>query len=201
MARALVPSGGLRPVEGAIVELLQQDAILASTITDDDGKFRFERLDARDYALFGSKQDIGETQRSAVLPPEHGVEIDLILRPAPRPRMFVKVPLDDGFAIRGNPEYTGPLRQIRVRMAYAAWGGSKSFTEADFSLDDAVMQISFSGVAELQRDELVAAANVLRFTPVTNEFYVEVRGFDPNRALHADVRALEDGQVEQEAPA
>lgn len=115
--------------------------------------------------------------------------------------MFVKVPLDNGFAIRGNPEYTGALRPIRVRMAYAAWGGSKSFTEADFSLNDAGMLISFSGVAEAERENLIVAPNVLRFTPITNEFYVEVRGFDANRALHADARALEDEQVEQEVSA
>src|SRR5690606_12254609 len=117
------------------------------------------------------------------------------------PRMFVKVLLDDGFAIRGNPEYAGALRPVRVRMAYAAWGGSKSFTEADFSLNDVGMQVSFSGVAEAQRKDLIGAANVLRFTPVINQFYVEVRGFDANRALHVDARALDDEQSEQEVSA
>jgi hypothetical protein len=169
--------------------------------TDEDGKFRFERIDPGEYALAGSKTGVGESRRDAVLPPEHGVEIDLILRPAPMPRMFAKVVLDNGFAIRGNPEYAGPLRPVRVRMAYAAWGGSKSFTEADFSLNDNAMQISFGGIAESQRADLVSAPNVLRFTPVTNEFYVEVRGFDANRALHADARALDDNQIEQEISA
>lgn len=201
IVRALMPSRGLRPVDGAIVQLLRTDAVLVSMRTDGDGKFRFEGLDPGDFTLVGSKEGVGEARRIAILPPEHGVEADMILRLAPTPRMFVKVPLDNGFAIRGNPEYAGPLRPIRVRLAYAAWGGSKSFTEADFSLNDAAMQISFSGVAESQRNELVSAANILRFTPVTNEFYVEVKGFDPNRALHADARALDDEQVEQEVHA
>ncbi len=201
VVRALVPSRGLRSVEDAVVQLWRADAIVSSMRTDQDGKFRFEGIDPGEYALAGSKPGVGESRRNAVLPPEHGVEVDLILRPAQMPRMFVKVPLDNGFAIRGNPEYAGPLRPVRVRMAYAAWGGSKSFTEADFSLNDNAMQISFGGVAESQRADLVSAPNVLRFTPVTNEFYVEVRGFDANRALHADARALDDDQVEQEVSA
>ena len=115
--------------------------------------------------------------------------------------MFERVPLDDGFAIRGNPNYNGALRPIRVRMAYAAWGGSRSFTEADFSLKESELQVSFSGVSESRRDDLVTTPNSLRFTPVSNEFYVEVRGFDPNRALYVDARALEDDRGDQEASA
>lgn len=201
VVRSLVSSRGLRPVEGAVVRLWRNEAVVASVTTDSDGKLRFEGLEAGDYSVAGSKNDVGEARRNVVLPPEHGVEVDLILRSVPTPRMFVKVPLDNGFAIRGNPEYAGALRPIRVRMAYAAWGGTKSFTEADFSLSDEGMQIAYSGVAETQREGLIVAANVLRFTPVTNEFYVEVRGFDANRALHADARALEDDQVEQEVSA
>lgn len=201
VARSLVSSLGLRPVEGAVVQLWRDDTVVASLTTGADGKFRFDGAASGSYTVTGSKPEVGEARRNAVLPPEHGVEVDLILRPAPTPRLFVKVPLDNGFAIRGNPQYTGVLRPIRVRLAYAAWGGSKSFTESDFSLVDAEMLISFSGVAETQRENLVAAPNILRFTPVTNEFYVEVRGFDPNRALHADARALEDEQVEPEVSA
>jgi len=169
-------------------------------MTSAEGEFRFDGLQAGEYVLNGRKEGSGEATRDATLPPERGIEADLVLRTVQPPRMFVKVPLDDGFAIRGNPEFVGPLRPIRVRMAYAAWGGSKSFTDADFSLADRAMQISFSGVAELQRGELVIAPNVLRFTPVTNEFYVEVRGFDRNRALYADTRVLDDSQLEQEVP-
>lgn len=201
VARALVPSRGLRPVDGAVVQLWRAEAVVSSMTTDADGKFRFEGIESGDYAVAGSKPGVGEARRNAALPPEHGIEVDLILRPAPTPRMFLKVPLDNGFALRGNPEYTGALKPIRVRMAYAAWGGSKSYTEADFSLNDTTMEVSFSGVAEAQREDLIAAPNILRFTPVTNEFYVEVKGFDPNRALHADARALDDEQVEQEVPA
>lgn len=201
VVRCLVSSRGLRPVDGAVVQLWRSEAVVASMTTDAEGTFRWEGLEPGDYTVAGSKPGIGEARRNAALPPGHGVEVDLILRPASTPRMFVKVPLDNGFAIRGNPEYTGALRPIRVRMAYAAWGGSKSFTEADFSLNDAGMLISFSGVAEAERENLIVAPNVLRFTPITNEFYVEVRGFDANRALHADARALEDEQVEQEVSA
>ena len=198
IVREFVKPVGLKPVRGAVVDLLRLDAIVLSTITDDDGKFRFKGLGAGEYTLFAKKENCGQARCNVVLPPEHGVEADLVLRSVPAPRMFVKVTLDNGFAIRGNPEYAEPLRPIRIRMAYAAWGGKKSFTEADFSLADEAMQISFSGVAESQRSELVAAPNILRFTPITNDFRVEVRGFDSNRALHADARVLDDVQIEQE---
>lgn len=198
VVRSLVPSRGLLPVEGAVVQLSQSEAVLSSMPTDANGKFRFERVEPGEYTLAGSKQGVGEARRHVVVPSGHGVVADLVLKKVPAPRMFVRIPLNDGFAIRGNPDYTGALRPMRVRMAYAAWGGSRSFNEADFSLKDIAMQISFSGVAESNRNDLVAAPNVLRFTPVTNEFYVEVRGFDANRALHVDARGLDDEQVEQE---
>jgi hypothetical protein len=106
--------------------------------------------------------------------------------------MFVKVRLADGFAIRGNPEFTGELRPVRVRLAYAAWGGSKSYNPADFSLERNDLNISSRGVQEIDRATLVAAPNVLRFTPVSRDFEVEVRGFDHNRALHVDPRTLDE---------
>ena len=109
------------------MQLLGTDTVIASMTSDGNGEFRFDRLEPGEYALSGSKEGVGEARRSAVLPPEHGVEADLVLKLAPMPRMFVKAPLENGFAIRENPEYGGPLRPIRVRLAYAAWGGSKSF--------------------------------------------------------------------------
>jgi hypothetical protein len=201
VVQALVPPLGLRPVEAATVELLRAEETIGTRTTGADGKYRFTELHPGDYRLSAVKENVGQAERGVTLPADHGLRVDLLLRPAPVPKMFVKVPLDDGFAIRGNPEYAGPLRPIRVRLAYAAWGGSKSFTEADFSLSDPAMEIAFSGVQEEQRAQLIASPNVLRFTPVTTEFYVEVRGFDPNRALHADARALDDEPVDAEVEA
>jgi hypothetical protein len=186
---------GMRPVEAASVRLHMVDAPDATAITiitDSDGKFRFERLVSGNYNVAARKDGVGEAGKIVNLPSEKGVRIELILRPLTATKMFSKVRLDDGFAIHGNPEFDGTLRPVRVRLAYAAWGGSKSYNTADFSLEDTHMAISFSGVQENERARLIAAPNVLRFTPLARDFCVEVRGFDINRGLHADARTIDE---------
>jgi hypothetical protein len=178
---------------------MQADFVTAMTVTDANGKYRFDGLTSAEYLVTAQKEAVGRAEKRAAVPAEHGIHVDLLIRPELSPKMFVKVPLDNGFAIRGNANYHGALRAVRVRMAYAAWGGSKSFTNADFSLSDVSMIISFGGVREISRDEMIQSPNVLKFTPVTNAFYVEVKGFDPNRALYADARARDDDEGTDEA--
>lgn len=194
LVQSLVPAlRGMRPVEGARVEVVGH----SEKLTDDKGKCRFEDLASGSYEVVAQKAGIGDARASVVLPSENGVRVELILRRAPVPKMFTKVRLDDGFGIRGNPEFTGTLRPVRVRLAYAAWGGSKSYNPADFSLQDPQMAIKFQGILESSKDDLVVAPNVLRFTPTTSEFCLEVRGFDVNRGLHADARAVDEVDAER----
>jgi hypothetical protein len=122
------------------------------------------------YEIVAEKQEVGRAEKAIELTPDYGMRVELLLRPEPAPKMFVKVPLENGFGIRGNPKYAGSLRAVRVRMAYAAWGGSKSFADADFTLDDESLTVSFSGVQETDRKQLIAAPNVLKFTPALREF-------------------------------
>jgi hypothetical protein len=186
---------GKRPVEEASVSLKsiatpEEPAIEIKTGVD--GKFRFEKLTPGNYELHARKDGAGEAQTIVNLPTDNGVYIELLLHRPPVPKMFSKVRLDDGFAVRGNPEFDGSLRPVRVRLAYAAWGGLKSYNVADFSLEDNRMAIGFSGIQEQERSQLVVAPNILRFQPVTRDFYVEVRGFDVNRALYADARSIDE---------
>ena len=192
IVRAIFPGlGGLRPVEAAEL-VLSQPGTMKTTKTGADGRYRFEGLGPTEYEIDAQRSGFGRATTTVTLPPEHGMRVDLFLRREAPQKMFFKVPLQDGFGIRGNEEFLGNLRPVRVKMAYAGWGGSKSFTEADFSLNDKTLEISFSGVQETERQHLVDGPNLLRFTPVTNQFYVEVKGFDQNRALYVEARALDD---------
>jgi len=196
IVQSLAPfTGGIRPVEMAMVQLAAIDAHELPThtaVTPADGKFRFEGLLPGNYELTARKDAVGEAHKLTNLPAENGVRIELILRPPPLPKMFEKVRLEDGFSIRGNPQFSGTLRSVQVRLAYAGWGGSKSYSIADFSLEDTKMKVSFSGVQESECAQLIAAPNFLRFTPLTRDFCVEVRGFDVNRGLHVDARSVDE---------
>lgn len=186
---------GMRPVEAASVRLRSVDAPDTTAITvatDAHGRFHFDRLAPGNYDIAARKDGVGEANKIVNLPVENGVRIELILRLAAAPRMFSKMRLDDGFAIHGNPEFDGTLRPVRVRLAYAAWGGLKSYNPADFSLEDTHLAISFSGVEESERAQLIASPNVLRFTPIARDFNVEVHGFDVNRGLHVDARTIDE---------
>lgn len=194
IVRSLTPRGA-RPVEAATVRLHAdggaQTADLIAT-TDGEGRVTFDQLTPGQYSISAAKTGIGEARADVTLPQVSGLLVELILRRAPASKMFLKVRLADGFAIRGNPEYAGNLKPLRVRLAYAAWGGSKSYNAADFSLQGDDLNVSFSGIRETDRTDLIAAPNILRFTPVARDFEVEVTGFDRNRALHVDPRTVEE---------
>jgi hypothetical protein len=198
VVKFLEPRRGLSPVDTATVRFQPIDApgTIFTTITAADGKFRVERLSPGNYDVIASKDPVGEAHKLVNLPLEKGVHVELILRVPSAPKMFSKERLDDGFAIRGNPEFVGRLRPVRVRLAYAAWGGSKAYNRADFSLEDPLLAIAFNKVQECERSQLVASPNVLRFTPIERDFSVEVRGFDVNRGLHVDARAIDESALD-----
>jgi hypothetical protein len=183
-------AGGLQPVEAATTTIRALDGSEVTVLTDASGKFQFDNLVAGDYYVSAQKSGIGEAYKTVSLVAENGVHIELLLRPPPLPKMFTKERLDDGFAIRGNAEFQGILRPVRVRLAYAAWGGSKSYSSADFSLEE--MTISSRGVRESGNAEIIKEPNLLRFTPIERDFYVEVRGFDVNRGLYVDARGIDE---------
>ncbi|MFO0900239.1 MAG: carboxypeptidase-like regulatory domain-containing protein [Pirellulales bacterium] len=177
------------PVDGAQVVLTQGDASIATATTCANGCFTFRDNVAGDYKVTATKPLVGSAASRANLHGDQGVHLSLFLRPEHPPRMFSRVALSDGVAIRGNRLYSGPLKAIRLQFAYASWGGANRFDEADFSLAD--LPKSSDGVRE-SLSEMVIAPNVLRFTPLESDFSVEVRGFDPNRALDVRVRAVGD---------
>jgi hypothetical protein len=164
-------------------------------LSDASGKFQFDNLVAGEYYLVAQKSGTGEAHKTVCLTPEHGIHIELLLRPPAVPKMFTKERLDGGFAIRGNAEFQGVVRPVRVRLAYAAWGGSKSYNPADFSLKE--MTISSRGLRESGDAEIIKELNVLQFTPIDRDFYVEVRGFDVNRGLYVDARGIDEPTTDE----
>jgi len=189
---------GLQPVENASVTLSKDGCSIASLLTGSDGCFSFRECVPGDYVVEAAKSDLGQVSGRAALGPEAGVHVELVLRPEPAPRMFSQSPLADGVAIRGNPKYRGDLRPIRVRFAYAAWGGVKKHDEADFSLAEAEHSIVLQGVREEARELVVKSPNQIEFTPSAPDFCVEVRGFDRRRGLYVDIRTFESNASEQE---
>jgi hypothetical protein len=184
-------SRGPVPVSSARVEIFRADQTISSLETTDDGGFRFEGLNPGDFRLKASKDGVGEAYKQFELSAEFGVEVNLLLRRSGGIPSYQRVKLSDGFALRGNPDFSGQLRPLVVKLAYAAWGGGKSFKDSDFSLHDKDMTISFAGIRETERSHIVKAPNRLEFTPLGLDFYVEVRGFDIHRALYVDVRPIE----------
>lgn len=119
--------------------------------------------------------------------------------PPPPPQMFTRDEVEDGFVIRGNPEYNGQLRPLRIRLAYALWGGGHwaKYRPTDFDLNTDQLTIKAIGFLE-DRETMVLKPNVLFVTPVDSKFRMEVRGFDRNRALHVDVRPMELADEEEQ---
>lgn len=195
--------GKLVPVERAAVDVIpeagEKSGPLKSMLTDGKGEFRFDSLSDGNYRIVAKKEDVGEAQKSVELAADCGIHVRLILRkPAPR-KPYRSLPLDDGFRIEGNAEYSGQLKPITVELAYAAWGGSKSFRELDFSLyDDDAIAITWGGLREAARPEMIVAPNKLRVSPVAKDFHLEVRGFDRHRALHVDARTTDEAAGEEE---
>lgn len=190
--QTIVPS--VLAIEGAAVNVRTSESpaeVLFNAITDGAGTVRCEGLAAGKYQINAAKDGIGECSTTVVLPSDKGMIVTLVLRPPPVAKMFTKIRLEDGFCIRGNTEFKGTLCPVRVRLAYAAWGGSKSHNPADFTLGDSHITMSYEGIQEIEIKELIRSPNVLQFTPSVNEFCVQVTGFDKNRALHADARTLE----------
>ncbi len=106
----------------------------------------------------------------------------------PTPQAYKLFRRPTGFAIGGSDvEEPGKLR---VTVAYDLVRGDpfKAFSSFDFDflkLDDTGLEIKAGG-ADLE----FVAPNVLQITPHTNEFEVEVLGFDTHRDLRVDVRRV-----------
>ena len=112
------------------------------------------------------------------------------LPPEP-PKMFTRDEVEDGFVIRGNSEFVGQLSPLRIRMAYATWGGGQwvKYRPTDFDLGKDELAIKAVGINEAP-EAMVVKPNTLVVTPIDPNFRIEVRGFDRNRALHVEVRQI-----------
>lgn len=112
--------------------------------------------------------------------------------PPLRPRLFVIDERHGGFIVRRADAAMRRPAQLRVRVAYDRTGSDpfKHYHIADFKLNQAPIRHTYAGVREVKRHE-----NVLHLDVVDDDFRVEVEGFDANRDLRVDVKALmEDGQ-------
>ncbi len=190
-------------VHGATVEQFAGaapgGASLSTAMSNDQGRFRFENIAPGEYRIAAQKFEVGAAQKPVALGADQGLHIELLLRKPAKPKQYIRLQLSTGFRIQGNPEYAGEKKPIRVQLAYAAWGGSKSYHPADFCLTDESLTVSFGGVREAARSELVSSANTLRLTPIADDFFVQVEGFDIRRALNVDVRTLDDPAQNEEA--
>lgn len=118
---------------------------------------------------------------------DSGVEVPDLPPSPPRPW---KVRTDEnGLSILGNSSYRGPLQPLSFSAAYGVFGRRSlaRHSKADFSF------IEQPGMIQAVNAHVEAADhNELEIRPHTPSFRVEVRGFDPHRALDYRVRALEE---------
>jgi hypothetical protein len=113
--------------------------------------------------------------------------------PTPRLKQFRTDQVEGGFSvIRANPEQTEWPEALDLQVAYDTSRGNpfKKYHPADFDLSK--LEVVATGLEVTRRE-----GNRLRFTPVSDDFKLEVTGFDTNRDLVVKVRTL-DAQTEDE---
>ncbi|HUQ69269.1 MAG TPA: hypothetical protein VM165_07100 [Planctomycetaceae bacterium] len=112
---------------------------------------------------------------------------DVTLDPAP-PRPFAVRQMEGGFEIKGNPASVKLPAYIEVRAAFDVRKGNpfKKYRTFDFELDDSRMSIEtvHAVVEELGENRLL-------IRPQAVGFEVTVLGFETQRDLIVDVRAVE----------
>lgn len=101
--------------------------------------------------------------------------------------------LPSGFRIVPGPEYSPTPGVIMIRMAYDVMAGSpwKQYEPADFDLrssDRSGIEIETSGNAQFE----IVGPNRIRMIASAKPFELKVFGFDPNRDLIVDARAMKE---------
>lgn len=118
-------------------------------------------------------------QRDPVPPPE--------IKPG-RPRGYSLTQISGGFRLKGVAREAGTPRRLRVTAAYDLEGGNpfKAYNTIDFRFDEGKcepLKISHSGMSIAERSN-----NTLTVLPTSDEFLLEVTGFDAVRDLVVSVR-------------
>ena len=105
--------------------------------------------------------------------------------PPPKVRAFLVDELNDGFRIRLNPEFMTRPVSMRAEVAYADGSRRPAWSRHDFSLNKMISDHAGSASPEV-------AKNILRCRNCSDDFSIELRGFDPRRELVTNVRAIRD---------
>lgn len=107
--------------------------------------------------------------------------------PTPEPTSFVLTQQNDGFVITHNAGQPPPSR-LTVRVAYDVVRGSpwSDYDSIDFDLRKTRGEVRvITADADVERKD---PGNRLVIVPTSEQFEVQVTGFDPNRDLIVDVR-------------
>lgn len=105
--------------------------------------------------------------------------------PPPKMRVFLVDALEDGFRIKGNPDYPSWPVNLRAEIAYADGSQRPAWSRHDFQL--AKLEIEHDGSETPSFKD-----NILRCRECGPEFSIEVKGFDTRRELVTNVRAVRD---------
>ncbi|MEZ5366590.1 MAG: hypothetical protein R2748_30690 [Bryobacterales bacterium] len=104
-------------------------------------------------------------------------------------RQWRSKPISDGIVLESNPAFSGPVRAMRLTVAYGLPNrtGFTAHRREDFSFWDEAEMVRDHENVSIQ----AVGDNVLYIRPTGTPFRVEVAGFDPHRALDFRVKTVE----------
>jgi hypothetical protein len=129
-------------------------------------------------------------------PEKPGPDPDKPTPPDPRQRPFIIDRIAGGFVVRnGDTNGSQPPKALYIRAAYQVRRGNpfKKYDPADFDFSQH-MNTQLTGATALEKK-----GNSLRVEIDSNDFRVEVTGFDPNRDVRVEVRRKEDDNASSDA--
>ncbi len=99
-------------------------------------------------------------------------------------RQWRAKPTRDGMILESNPNYQGEMRRMKLTVAYGLLNrkGYRQHSPEDFSLQDDAGMFEAHGATVEPVDH-----NVLRITPMSQEFSVTLKNFDRRRSLDYQV--------------
>ncbi len=137
-----------------------------------------------------------ESRARGKRPGKPGMEPDKPTPPEPRPKPFIIDKISGGFVVRrGDTSVLSPGKTLLIRTAYQVRRGNpfKKYDTADFDLSRH-MVTDVKGAAILEKRK-----NILRIKIDSNDFRVEVTGFDLKRDVRVEVRGQEDDNADSNA--
>ena len=100
--------------------------------------------------------------------------------PPPRPPVFKVEMLADGLRIRANPDFTDWPANVTARLAYADGSRRPPWSRYDFRIED--LDVHHTAC------DLTSEKNMVRAMNCGPETRIEIKGFDVNRELDANIR-------------